>query len=49
MPRLEMPAAIRGLLERTEVEAKEHYEKLRVATDQMTNVGAPSRGSRIMA
>ena len=50
----EMPAAIRGLLERTGVEAKENYEKLKIATDQMTDVVATSyssavKGARIMA
>ena len=47
MPRFEMPAAIRGLLERTGVEAKEHYEKLKIATDQMTDVVATSYSSAV--
>jgi phasin len=47
MPRLEMPAAIRGLLERTGVEAKENYEKLKIATDQMTDVVATSYSSAV--
>jgi hypothetical protein len=54
MPKFEMPAAIRGLLERTGVEAKENHEKMKIATDQMTDVVATSyssavRGARIMA
>jgi phasin len=40
-----LPAAIRGLLERTGVEAKENYEKLNIATDQMTDVVATSYSS----
>ena len=47
MPSLEMPAAIRGLLERTGVEAKENYEKLKIATDQMTDVVATSYSSAV--
>jgi hypothetical protein len=47
MPKFEMPAAIRGLLERTGVEAKENYEKLKIATDQMTDVVATSYSSAV--
>ena len=47
MPRLEMPAAIRGLLERTGVEAKVNYEKMKIATDQMTDVVATSYSSAV--
>jgi phasin len=45
MPKFEMPAAIRGLLEKTGVEAKENYEKMKIATDQMTDVVATSYSS----
>ena len=42
-----MPAAIRGLLEKTGVEAKENYEKMKIATDQMTDVVATSYSSAV--
>ena len=38
----EMPATIRGLLEKIGAEAKENYEKMKIATDRMTDVAATS-------
>jgi phasin len=47
MPKFEMPAAIRGLLEKTGAEAKENYEKMKIATDRTTDVLATSYSSAV--
>ena len=47
LPRFEMPVVIRDFVEKGGTQAKENYEKLKIATDQVTNMVEASYSSAV--